>query len=82
MVETLGPTKGRRSKLAAFSQVYADLLAEFDLSEEQIDSAIEELRPVRMWFYADNYGDAPGFRRDPEALREKARMPQPVVVDE
>jgi hypothetical protein len=82
MVETLDPTKNKRNKLTSFSQVYADLLAETDISEEQIDAAIEELRPIRMWFHADQYGDAPGFRRDPEALREIARMPQPVVGDE
>lgn len=41
---------------------YGELLDNLELTEDQIDAAIEELRPVRMWFHALEYGDAPGFR--------------------
>jgi hypothetical protein len=52
----------QRQNLTAVSQQFAELFAEADLSEDQIDAAIEELRPIRMWFHASKYGDAPGFR--------------------
>ena len=54
--------KTHKSKLTEASLHYADLLKADQLSEMDIDAAIEELRPVRMWFHAFKYGDAPGFR--------------------
>jgi len=62
MVTPIRPTDDDRRKLTAFSQAYAGLLHDYELSEDQIDAAIEELRPVRMWFHAMTYGDAPWFR--------------------
>jgi hypothetical protein len=41
---------------------FAEILLEEDAEEAEIDDAIEELRPLRMWYHAQNYGDAPGFR--------------------
>ena len=51
-----------QSKFTETCLHYADLLKADQLSEMEIDSVIEELRPVRMWFHAFKYGDAPGFR--------------------
>jgi hypothetical protein len=51
-----------RLKLVTAARVFDPMLTE-DLSEEQIDTLIEELRPIRMHIHAIDYGDAPGFRR-------------------
>ena len=52
----------RRQKLVKAARVFAPLLAEPDLSEDEIDTVIEELRSVRMHIHAIDYGEAPGFR--------------------
>ncbi len=64
MDELIRPTDDMRKKLTSIAQRFSDRLAVSNLNEEQIDSAIEELRPIRMWFHADQYGEAPGFRSD------------------
>ena len=56
------PGRGMRQILVNAACAFAPLLNERDLPAEAIDIAIEELRPLRMHFYAIDYGDAPGFR--------------------
>ena len=53
-----------RQKLVKAARLFAPLLAEPELSEDEIDTVIEELRSVRMYIHAIDYGDAPGFRRE------------------
>jgi hypothetical protein len=56
------PDHQERQKLVKAARIFAPLLAEPDLSEDEIDASIEELRPVRMHIHAIDYGDAPGFQ--------------------
>jgi hypothetical protein len=51
-----------RQKIVKAARVFTPLLDILDLSEEEIDIAIEELRSLRMHIHAIDYGDAPGFR--------------------
>jgi hypothetical protein len=61
-IKTKKNNKTQQSKLTETALHYFDLLKADHLNEMDIDNAIEELRPVRMWFHAIKYGDAPGFR--------------------
>jgi hypothetical protein len=63
MIENLGNTFDKRQKLVDAAREFAPLLATPNYSEEEIDDAIEELRPLRMHIHALEYGDAPGFRK-------------------
>jgi hypothetical protein len=53
----------KASVLTEISRQFALILDDPDINEEQIDAAIEELRPIRMWFHASKYGEAPGYRQ-------------------
>jgi len=57
------PPQEKLQELTDFSSQYAEILALDQLDESEIDAAIEELRSVRMWFHAQKYGEAPGFRK-------------------
>ncbi len=52
-----------REKVVAAAKPFTPLLSNFDLTAEEIDAAIEELRPLRMHLRALEDGDAPGFRK-------------------
>jgi hypothetical protein len=54
--------KTAREKIAEIARSFAPLLTDPDLSEKDIDAAIEELRPLRMHIRAIDNGSAPGFR--------------------
>ena len=56
------PDQKEPQKLVKAAHVFAPLLNDPDLSAEEIDAVIEELRFVRMHIHAIDYGDAPGFR--------------------
>jgi hypothetical protein len=45
------------------ASIYAEILLKEDINEGAIDEAIEELRPLRMWYHAQKFGEAPGYRR-------------------
>jgi hypothetical protein len=51
----------KRGYLETISK-YSESLYEEKIDQVEIDEAIEELRPLRMWYHAQEYGDAPGFR--------------------
>ena len=59
------PDQEERLRMVAAAQVFTPLLAEPELSEDEIDWVIEELRSVRMHIHAIDYGEAPGFRPTP-----------------
>ena len=63
MENSLADNPNDRQKLVQAARVFKPQLADPALSEEEIDAAIEELRPLRMHIHAIDYGDAPGFRR-------------------
>ena len=65
MTESDMPDLAERQKLVKAAQVFAPLLKEPDLSAEEIDAVIEELRSVRMHIHAIDNGEAPGFRPSP-----------------
>jgi hypothetical protein len=53
---------GDRQVVIKAAKVFGLLLNKSELSEEEIDAATEELRPLRMHIHALDYGDAPGYR--------------------
>jgi len=60
--EQFGPHLLIRQQLVKAARRFEPLLDILNFSEEEIDDAIEELRPLRMHIHALDYGDAPGFR--------------------
>jgi hypothetical protein len=62
MVNPNIPDPGERQKLVQAARVFTPLLAATNLSEEEIDAMIEELRPLRMHIHAIDYSEAPGCR--------------------
>jgi hypothetical protein len=65
-----------REKVVAIANSFAPLLDDPNLSEKDIDSLIEELRPLRMKIRALDDGSAPGFRnydRDDEKITVRRR---------
>ena len=54
--------RAERQKIIEKAQFFSPLLNCAHLSEDEIDAAIEELRPLRMHVHAIDYGDAPGYR--------------------
>ena len=63
MIDNLGNVDEERQRTVNAVSPFAPLLDQTDLTEEAIDDAIEELRPLRMHIHAIDYGDAPGFRK-------------------
>lgn len=62
MNDLLSPEE--RRKVVEATTPFAPLLDKSNLTAEEIDEAIEELRPLRMHIRAIDYGEAPGFRPD------------------
>ena len=54
--------KTEREKVVKIASSFTPLLSAPNLSEMDIDAAIEELRPLRMKIRAIDNGSAPGFR--------------------
>ncbi|MGD8753694.1 MAG: hypothetical protein PVG14_19855 [Anaerolineales bacterium] len=55
----------KRRKAVEEALFFESLVNNPDLSEEEIDIAIEELRALRVYIRAIDYGDTPGFRKPP-----------------
>ena len=51
-----------RAKLVGQARQFEQLLNDPGLTEEEINAAIEELRPLRFQIHALDYGSAPGYR--------------------
>jgi hypothetical protein len=66
--------RSERGKVLKQAEVFAPLLSNPDLSETEIDAAIEELRSLRMKIHAIDYGSAPGFRKPEPAFNEEQRQ--------
>ena len=59
------------------AEAFVPLLSNPDLSEIEIDAAIEELRSLRMKIHAIDYGSAPGFRKPEPDHKEEKKRPNP-----
>jgi hypothetical protein len=71
--------RAERQEVAAAAKSFALLLINPDLTDEEIDTAIEALRPLRMQLRAIDYGEASGYRKPTQVecgnrLRESRRI--------